>query len=154
MTIAEVCKQCNVTPDTLRYYERIGLIPPVRRTGGGIRDYGERDVNWITFIRHMRSAGLQVNALVRYVALFRKGDASLAERKEILVRQRDLLAKRLAAQQAVLEKLDAKIANYEERCVVWERTHLRGERKTERAGAEHQPFHGHGEQNARQARDK
>ena len=154
MTIAEVCKQCNVTPDTLRYYERIGLIPPVRRTGGGIRDYGERDVNWITFIRHMRSAGLQVNALVRYVALFRKGDASLAERKEILVRQRDLLAKRLAAQQTVLDKLDAKIANYEERCVVWERTHLRGERKTERAGAEHQTFHGHGEQNARQARDK
>ena len=57
------------------------------------------------------------------------GTSSLAERKEILVRQRDLLAKRLAAQQAVLEKLDAKIANYEERCVVWERTHLRGDRQ-------------------------
>lgn len=133
MTIAEVCKRCNVTPDTLRYYERVGLIPHVRRTAGGIRDYAETDVNWVTFIRHMRSAGLPVSALARYVSLFRKGDASLGERKDILVRQRALLAKRLETLRSVLEKLDAKIATYEERCAVWERTHLRGGKDENRA---------------------
>lgn len=125
MTIAEVCKQCNVTADTLRYYERVGLIPPVPRTEGGIRDYSEESVNWVRFIRHMRAAGLQVSALARYVALFRKGDASLAERKRILVRQRALLAARMESLRQVLERLDAKIATYEERCAVWEREHLR-----------------------------
>lgn len=125
MTIAEVCKVCDVTPDTLRYYERIGLIPPVARTKGGIRDYTEQDVDWVRFIRCMREAGLQVSALVRYVALFRKGDASLAERKHILVSQRNLLAFRIENQRKVLERLDAKIANYEERCATWEREHLR-----------------------------
>ncbi len=125
MTIAQVCKRCNVTADTLRYYERVGLIPAVRRSPSGIRDYTEGDVNWVTFIRHMRAAGLQVSALARYVGLFRKGDASLAERKDILIRQRDLLAKRMEAQREVLARLDAKIANYEERCVAWERAHLR-----------------------------
>lgn len=125
MTIAEVCKLCNVTADTLRYYERVGLIPPVPRTEGGIRDYSEESVNWVRFIRHMRAAGLQVSALARYVALFRKGDASLAERKRILVRQRALLAARMESLRQVLERLDAKIATYEERCAVWEREHLR-----------------------------
>ena len=64
-------------------------------------------------------------ALVRYVALFRKGDASLPARKAILVQQRALLAKRLENLRDVLGRLDAKIANYEERCAVWERKHLR-----------------------------
>lgn len=125
MTIAEVCRRCDVTADTLRYYEREGLIPPVGRTRGGIRNYTETDVNWIMFIRCMRSAGLQVGALVRYVALFRKGDASLTARKAILMQQRALLAKRLENLRDVLGRLDAKIANYEERCAVWEREHLR-----------------------------
>lgn len=125
MTIAQVCKRCNVTADTLRYYERVGLIPAVRRSPSGIRDYTEVDVNWVDFIRCMRAAGLQIRALARYVALFRKGDATLSERKDLLVRQRDLLTARMEAQRAVLEKLNAKIATYEERCAVWERTHLR-----------------------------
>lgn len=44
MTIAEVSKQCNISPDTLRYHERIGLIPPIKRNKSGIRDYGETDL--------------------------------------------------------------------------------------------------------------
>lgn len=125
MTIAEVCKACDVSPDTLRYYERIGLIPPVARTAGGIRNYTETDVNWVGFAKCMRRAGLSIEALVEYVALFRRGDATLAARKGILVEQRDLLAARVAEQQAVLERLNAKIENYERKCVAWERAHLR-----------------------------
>lgn len=125
MTIAEVCKQCDVSPDTLRYYERIGLVPPVARTAGGIRNYTETDVNWVRFAKCMRRAGLSCEALVKYVALFRRGDATLSVRKGILVEQRDLLAARLTELQEVLVRLNAKIENYERKCVAWERKHLR-----------------------------
>lgn len=124
MTIAEVCKACDVSPDTLRYYERIGLIPPVARTASGIRNYTEMDMNWVRFAKCMRRAGLSIEALVEYVALFRKGDVTLPARKGILVEQRALLAARVAEQQEVLARLDAKIENYERRCAVWEREHL------------------------------
>lgn len=125
MTIAEVCKRCDVSPDTLRYYERVGLIPPVARTAGGVRNYTETDVNWVGFAKCMRGAGLSIEALAAYVALFRQGDASLSARKRLLEGQRALLAARVAEQQEVLARLDAKIANYEAKCVAWERVHLR-----------------------------
>lgn len=54
MTIAEVSKKFDISADTLRYYERIGLLPPVRRTSGGIRDYTQEDCNWVEFIKCMR----------------------------------------------------------------------------------------------------
>ncbi len=114
MTIAQVSKQYDLTPDTLRYYERIGLLPPVHRSRGGIRDYDEEDCRWIQFIHCMRSAGLPIEALTQYVTLFRQGDDTKQARKEILLEQRALLAARIAAQQAVLGRLDHKIERYEQ----------------------------------------
>ncbi len=114
MTIAQVSKQYDLTPDTLRYYERIGLLPPVHRSRGGIRDYDEEDCRWIQFIHCMRSAGLPIEALTQYVTLFRQGDDTKQARKEILLEQRRLLAARIAAQQAVLGRLDHKIERYEQ----------------------------------------
>lgn len=78
MTIAEVSRQFDITPDTLRYYERIGLIPPVPRTKSGIRDYDQTSCSWIEFIKCMRAAGLQIEALIEYVALFQQGDSTSA----------------------------------------------------------------------------
>lgn len=75
MTITEVSKQFGTSPDTLRYYEKAGLVPPVKRKNG-IRDYGESDVKWIEFILCMRSAGVPVEELVRYVALYREGSGT------------------------------------------------------------------------------
>ena len=75
MTIAEVSRQFDITPDTLRYYERIGLIPPVPRTKSGIRDYDQTSCSWIEFIKCMRAAGLQIEALIEYVAMFQQGNA-------------------------------------------------------------------------------
>ncbi len=77
MTIAEVSRQFDITPDTLRYYERIGLIPPVPRTKSGIRDYDQTSCSWIEFIKCMRAAGLQIEALIEYVALFQQGDSTI-----------------------------------------------------------------------------
>ena len=114
MTIAEVGEKCCLSTDTLRYYERIGLIPPIMRTKGGIRDYSEEDYQWIDFIKCMRSAGIPVEALIEYVFLFQHGKDSRETRKQILKEQRNILAKRVLEIQQTLEKLDYKIANYDE----------------------------------------
>ncbi len=114
MTIAQVAKEYDLTPDTLRYYERIGLLPHVRRSRGGIRDYSEDDCRWVQFIHCMRSAGLPIEALIEYVTLFHQGEQTSEARKNILVEQRALLDARFAQQQAVLARLDHKIERYEQ----------------------------------------
>ena len=113
MTISEVAERYGLTPDTLRYYERAGLIPPVRRTEGGQRDYSEESCRWVEFAKCMRGAGLPVEALAQYVALFRQGDATAPARLAILREQRELLAGRMADMQATLDRLDFKIARYD-----------------------------------------
>ena len=85
MTIAQVSQKYGVSADTLRYYERIGLIPPVHRSAGGIRDYDETDCGWVEFIKCMRAAGLPIEALIEYVALFQQGDDTLCARKALLL---------------------------------------------------------------------
>ena len=105
MTIAEVSRKYDISADTLRYYERIGLIPPVPRTRGGLRDYGEESCGWIQLMKCMRAAGVQIEALIEYVNIFQQGDATLDARKALLVEQRD---------QASLDLLNQKIDRYEQ----------------------------------------
>ena len=114
MTIAEVSKKYDISADTLRYYERIGLIPPVNRNRSGIRDYTEADCRWVEFAKCMRGAGLQVEALVEYVALFQQGDETVPARKRLLIEQRDQLFERMALLQQKLERLNRKIEGYEQ----------------------------------------
>ena len=114
MTIAEVSRKYDISADTIRYYERIGLIPPVPRTRGGLRDYGEESCGWIQLMKCMRAAGVQIEALIEYVDLFQQGDATLDARKALLVEQRDQLVSRMAEMQASLDLLNQKIARYEQ----------------------------------------
>jgi len=114
MTIAEASKKYQMTADTLRYYERIGLIPPVPRTQGGFRDYDEASCRWIELMKCMRSAGVQIEALTEYVRLFRQGEETAQARKALLIEQRDHLAARIAEMQQSLDKLDEKIARYDQ----------------------------------------
>jgi DNA-binding transcriptional MerR regulator len=72
MTIAEVSKKFDLTPDTLRYYEHIGLIPHVNRNKSGLRDYTEDDCRWVGFIKCMRNAVLPIEVLNEYVRKSRK----------------------------------------------------------------------------------
>ena len=69
MTITEVSKKYGLTPDTLRYYERIGLLPPVPRTKAGVRDYDEASCSWVELVKCLRGAGVQIEALIKYSAL-------------------------------------------------------------------------------------
>ena len=113
MTIAEVSKQYNISADTLRYYERIGLIPPVNRNKNGIRDYTDEDCKWVDFIKCMRSAGLPIEVLIEYVTLFRQGNSTIEARKEILIEQRGILEEKINFMTATLERLNYKIDNYD-----------------------------------------
>lgn len=113
MTIAQVAKKYDITADTLRYYERIGLLPPVQRVNG-IRDYSETDCGWVEFIRCMRQSGIQVEALIEYVALFAQGDATSEARRQILLEQREQLAEKIRRMQQTLDRLDRKIERYDQ----------------------------------------
>lgn len=95
MTISETSKKYGLTPDTLRYYERIGLIPPVPRTKSGILEYDEESIRWIELMKCMRKAGVQIEALIKYVALYRQGDDTVDAGKNILLEQREQLLSRM-----------------------------------------------------------
>ena len=84
MTIKEVSEKYNISQDTLRYYERVGMIPQVHRTGGGIRDYQEDDLGWVELAICMRSAGLPVEVMIEYVRLYMQGDSTIPARLQLL----------------------------------------------------------------------
>ena len=125
MTIAQVSEKYNISADTLRYYEKIGLIPPVNRRESGVRDYTEQGCNWVEFIKCMRAAGLSIETLTEYVSLFSKGDKSLQQRKNLLLKERELLKFRIQSQQAVLKRLNKKIELYEKNLINYEKILLK-----------------------------
>jgi len=114
MKIGEVSRKHGISTDTLRYYEKVGLIPSVNRNESGIRDYTEADIKRIEFIKCMRNAGLPIEALTKYMNLVIQGDKTIEARKEILQDQRDLLAAHIQDMQKTLDLLDYKISVYEE----------------------------------------
>lgn len=114
MKIAQVSEKFDISPDTLRYYERIGLIPGINRKAGGVRDYTEEDCGWVEFIKCMRSAGLSIEVLIEYVNLFKEGGKTATARKELLKEQRDILKKKLDILNSTVDRLDMKIERYEQ----------------------------------------
>ena len=113
MTIKEVCEQFNLTADTLRYYERVGVIPEVTRTAGGIRDYREEDIKWVENAVCMRDAGVPVEMLIEYVKLFQQGDATIEARTNLLKEARERILEAKKRYDMALERLDYKIGRYE-----------------------------------------
>lgn len=114
MTIAEVSKKYDLTADTIRYYERIGLIPTIPRTKNGIRDFDEESCSWIEFIKCMRNAGMEIEILLEYVNLFKQGKITVKARKRLLEEQREKLIEKQNDINATIERLDYKLALYDE----------------------------------------
>ena len=113
MTIAEVSKQYQISTDTLRYYEKEGLIPYINRTESGVRNYTEEDCARIGFIKCMRSAGLSIEVLKQYFELFAHGKRTLKTRRDLLTAEREKLQVRLSELQDTLKRLDYKISVYD-----------------------------------------
>ena len=114
MTIKEVAEKYDITPDTLRYYERIKMSPEVTRTAGGIRDYQESDLQWVELALCMRSAGLPIEAMSEYLQLYQKGDETIPARLELLNNQMEVLKEQRDKIEATMKKLSYKISRYEE----------------------------------------
>jgi DNA-binding transcriptional MerR regulator len=125
MKIAEVSEQYGLSSDTLRYYERVGLIPPVHRNESGIRDYNELDLRRVDFIKCMRSAGLPIEVLIEYVGLVQQGDITIEARKDILIEQREILVTKMKEMQKTLDVLDHKIEVYEKAVLKKEKQMIR-----------------------------
>ena len=114
MTIAEVSKKYGLTQDTIRYYEKIGLLPKIPRTKSGIRDFDEKSCKWIEFIKCMRDAGMPIESLIEYVNLFKQGKKTVTSRKQLLINQKGVLLKKIEEIQKTLERLNYKIELYNE----------------------------------------
>jgi len=113
LTITEVSEKFELSQDTLRYYERVGLIPYVNRTKSGIRDYTEESCKWIELAKCMRLAGIPIENLIEYCVLTQQGDSTITARKELLVEERVKLLKKMKDMQKTLDRLDFKIDRYE-----------------------------------------
>ncbi len=113
MTIKEVSKKYGLSQDTLRYYEKIGVIPPVTRTSGGIRNYTEQDIGWVENAVCMRNAGLPVEVIAEYCRLFSMGDSTIGTRLELLTEQRKKLIEQKEQLETEISRLDYKIGRYE-----------------------------------------
>ena len=113
MTIAEVSEKYQISADTLRYYEKEGLIPYISRSEGGVRNYTEEDCARIGFVKCMRSAGLSIEVLKQYFELFAKGKRTLKARRDLLATEREKLKDRMTELQDTLKRLDYKISVYD-----------------------------------------
>lgn len=112
MTIKEVSEKYDISQDTLRYYERIGLIPAVTRTSGGIRNYQESDLGWVENAICMRNAGVPIEALIEYVRLYQMGDSTIEARKQLLGEQYEILQEQKQQIETTMERLNYKISRY------------------------------------------
>lgn len=129
MTIAEVAKKFDITTDTIRYYERIGLIPPIKRDKNGNRIFTEIDCNWVYYIKVMRGAGISIEKLVEYVKLFQMGIDTIPTRKKILMEQYETLEEQINKLKSTQDILKKKIDGYEERIIAYEKNKLNTKNK-------------------------
>ncbi len=113
MTIKEVSEKYDISQDTLRYYERVGLIPAVSRTSGGIRNYDDEALSWVENAICMRSAGVPIEALIEYVKLFQEGDSTIQARLELLQEQLTGLEEQKVHIESTMKRLNYKISCYE-----------------------------------------
>ena len=114
MTIKEVAEKYDISADTLRYYERVGMIPKVTRRPNGIRDYQESDLGWVELAICMRSAGLPIEVMIEYVKLYKEGDNTIPARLELLQEQMNVLKEQKTQIESTVERLAYKISKYEE----------------------------------------
>jgi len=112
-TIQEAETEMGVSSHTLRYYERIGLLHPIRRSENGRRVYSEQDLGWIYWLKLLRESGMSIQRMKRYVEITRAGDHTLDERCAILQEHREQLRDTIQKLQGYLEKLDQKVEFYQ-----------------------------------------
>ena len=112
MKISELSERTGFSAHTIRYYERIGLMPAARRNGSGHRFYDERAVVWVAFLGNLKTTGMPIRDMLEYARLRAAGPETEASRKAMLSAHREIVRQRVQALAECLDVLDAKIAGY------------------------------------------
>lgn len=112
-TIKEISEEIGISPYTLRYYEREGILPFVKRDPNGIRIYDEESLEWLDFILSLRSTGMPLAEIKQYVELYQEGESTLQLRKEMMLKHKEKVEKDLAETVKNLEKINYKLAFYD-----------------------------------------
>lgn len=120
MNIKEAGETFHVSPDTLRYWERVGAIPKVNRDTKGHRDYDQEDQDWIYYTKCMRDTGVSIERIIEYIQLFKEGDTTITLRKQLLEEQLDEIGTKLAEMQKSYHMLENKINHYDESMLAYE----------------------------------
>lgn len=120
MNIKQVSEKYNISSDTLRYWERIGAVPPVTRNSSGYRDYDQEDEQWIHWTNCMRKSGVSIERIIEYIDLFKQGECTIQARKTLLKDQLDIIATHQTELQKMYDLLDDKIEHYEDQMLKYE----------------------------------
>ena len=112
ITIQEVASNYDLSKGTLRYYEKEGLIGPIRKNESGIREYSKEDLDRIEFVKCMRSAGLSIAVLKEYIRLYDEGDSTKEARIKLLENEKIILKEKIDCMQEAYHKLEYKIDYY------------------------------------------
>lgn len=112
LSIRECATATGTTPDTLRYYEKIGLLSGISRRRNGHRSFSPADVRWVTFLRRLHDTGMPIRLMQQYARLARRGDTTAAARQALLEAHRDELRERVALLGEHLEMIERKIQMY------------------------------------------
>jgi DNA-binding transcriptional MerR regulator len=113
-TIKQISEKTNLTEHTIRYYDREGLIPLIKRTKSGIRQFSEDDLEWINLICCLRNSGMPLQEIKEFMQLCLKGKDSLEERRELLIRHRTRIQEQMANLDNSLNIVNFKIEHYKE----------------------------------------
>jgi DNA-binding transcriptional MerR regulator len=114
MTIQRASAETGLSADTLRYYERIGVLPGIARSESGHRRFSENDIGWIKLVQCLRATGMPIEDLHRYAMLMQQGDSTAAERLRLLEDHRRRIRSDLRELKTALELVEHKIAGYDQ----------------------------------------
>lgn len=119
-TIAQTAEKMKLTAHTLRYYDRVGLLPFVQRTESGIRNFTDSDLDWISMICCLKGTGMSIKKIKEFIDLCIEGDETLEERRQIFIKQRENVLVQIEELQKHLDKVNHKIKFYDEACCIRE----------------------------------
>ena len=113
LSIQQTAEKIGITSYTLRYYEKEEIIPRIERNSSGHRVYKEEDLDWINFITCLKSTGMPIAEIKRFVQLSRFGDATIGDRKQLLVSHQKRLLAKIKKMNEYLERINWKVAYYQ-----------------------------------------
>lgn len=115
-SMKEVKDLTGLSDHTLRYYEKDGILPEIRRQKNGHRRYKKQDLDWLDFVICLRATGMPLSTIRKYRELIEQGDSTAGERKDLLLEQKESLLEEITTLQDSLKRINIKIDYYDQIC--------------------------------------